>query len=145
MVTRYRSQGTEDIPATLDSDSLDLVPQDHPVPEGDNDSSAEYCEETDAHNPLADQLEEFQQHKNQFASLKSTTHQSGPTEELLQLTDKLQHLTMVLQLAPQSSEEPVHKTMQVYTDSLHAMQRKSNLTTTMLQDIPHWMGRTPQS
>ena len=37
---------------------------------------------------------------------------------------------------PQFSEEPVHKTMQAYTDTLHTAQRESNLTTTMLQDIP---------
>ena len=43
---------------------------------------------------------------------------------------------MMLQPAPQSSEEPVPKTMQAYTDTLCATQRESNLTTTMLQDIP---------
>ena len=58
-----------------------------------------------------------------------------PTVELLQLIDKLQHLTMILQPDPQSSEEPVHKTMQAYMDTLHATHRKSNLTLNMLQDI----------
>ena len=48
---------------------------------------------------------------------------------------------MALQPAPQSSEEPVHKTMQVYTDTLCATQRESNLTTTMLQDIPAFDGQ----
>ena len=34
----------------------------------------------------------------------------------------------------------MHKTLQAYTDTLHTTQRESNLTTTMLQDIPtfHW-------
>ena len=84
---------------------------------------------------------QFQQLKNQFASIKSTTTQSTPTEELLKLSDKLQHLTMALQPATQSSEKPVHKTMQVYTDTLHATQRESNLTTIMLYDIPTFDGQ----
>ena len=69
------------------------------------------------------------------------TPQSTPME-LMQLTDKLQHLTMMLQLhsTSQPSEEPVHKTMHVYMDTLHATQRKSNLTTIMLQDIPTYDG-----
>ena len=65
-------------------------------------------------------LGQFQQFKNQFEGLKSNTPQSTPTEELSQLTDKIQHLTMALQPDPQSSEEPVHKTIQAYTDTLHA-------------------------
>ena len=48
---------------------------------------------------------------------------------------------MVFTPAPQSSEEPVHKVMQAYTDTLHAAQRESNLTTTMLQDIPMFDGQ----
>ena len=114
MVTRYRSQDKEDIVDT----PLNLMPQDHPVPEGDNDSSIEYCEETDTCHPLADLLEQFLQLKNQFGSLKSNTPQSTPTGELSKLTDKLSHLTMALQPAPQSSEEPMHKTMQAYPDIL---------------------------
>ena len=82
--------------------------------EGGNDSSNEYCKETDTHHPLADLVEQFQQLKKQFTSLKSNTPQSTSTQELLQLTNKLQHLTMVLQPAPKSSEKPVHKTMQAY-------------------------------
>ena len=44
MATRYGSQDAEHIADTQDSTPLDLVPQDHPVLEGDNDSSNEYCE-----------------------------------------------------------------------------------------------------
>ena len=55
--------------------------------------------------------------------------------------DKLQHLTMTFQPAHQPSEEPVLKTTQVYTDTLHATQRESNLTTTMLQDISTFDGQ----
>ena len=47
---------------------------------------------------LAELLEQFWQLKDQFASLKSTTHQSTSTAELTQLTDKLEHLTVMLQL-----------------------------------------------
>ena len=58
------------------------MPQDHPVPERDNDSFDEYCEETDTCHPLDDLLEQFQQLENQFVNLKSNTPQSTPTEEL---------------------------------------------------------------
>ena len=61
--------------------------------------------------------------------------------ELTQLTDTLKHLTMMLQShsVPQPPEEPVHKTVQAYTDTLHATQ--ANLTITMLQDIPTFYGQ----
>ena len=64
MLTRYGSQDTKDIPDTQDSTPLDLMPLDHPVVEGDNDSSNEYCEKTDTHSHLDDLLEQFQQLKN---------------------------------------------------------------------------------
>ena len=48
---------------------------------------------------------------------------------------------MALQPALQSSKESVHKTMQAYTDTLHATQRESNLTIAMLQDIPTFDGK----
>ena len=51
MVTRYRSQDTEDVTDTQDSTPLDIVPQDHHVPEGDNDSPDEYCEELNTATP----------------------------------------------------------------------------------------------
>ena len=141
MVTRYRSQDTKDITDIKDSNLLDLMPQHHPMLEGDNYSSNEYCEETDSHHPLADLLEQFQQLKHQFASLKSNSPKTTPIEEMSQLTDKLQHLTMALQPASQSSEEHVHKTMQTYTDTLCTTQRQSNFNTTMLQDIPTFDGQ----
>ena len=120
---------------------MDLTSQDHPVPEGDNDSPDEYCEETETCCPFVDLLEQFQQLKNQFESLEANTPQSTPIEELSQLPNKPQHLSMVLQPTPQCSEEPVQKTMQAYTDTLPATQRESNLTTTMLQDIPTFDGQ----
>ena len=48
-MTKYGSQDTEEGVETQDSNPLDLMPQDHPVLEGHNDSSDEYSEETDAH------------------------------------------------------------------------------------------------
>ena len=124
---------------------LDLIPQDHLVLKGDNDSSNENCEETDTCHTLADLLEQFQQLKNQFASLKSNISQSTPKEEPLQLTDKLQHLTMALQPVPQSSEEPVHKTMQAYMDTLHATQRIQSHHNQAPKIFLHFMGKTLQS
>ena len=41
MATRYGSHDTENIPDTQDSTPLDLMPQDHFVPEEDSDSSNE--------------------------------------------------------------------------------------------------------
>ena len=132
----------EDSPATQDSALLDLAPPEHIMPKIDNESSDKYCEETDTHCPLAELLEQFKQPRDQFTSLKSTTPQSTSTAELMQLTDKLQHLILMLQphSSPQSNEEKVHRTMQAYTDSLHATQRESDLTVTMLQDIPTFDG-----
>ena len=47
MATRYYSNDIEDVPATQDLAPPDLVPPEYPMPEGDNESSDEYCEETD--------------------------------------------------------------------------------------------------
>ena len=43
---------------------------------------------------------------------------------------------MMLQPAPQPSQESEHKTMQAYTDTMQATERELNLFMTMLQDIP---------
>ena len=143
MATRYGSHDMEDISATQDSAPLDLALPEHTMPRGDNESYDEYCEETDTHHPLAKLLEQFLQLKDQFSSLKSTTHHSTSTAELTQLTDELPHLSMMIQLlsAPQHSKEPVHKTFQVCMDTLCATQRESNFTITMLQDIPTFDGQ----
>ena len=103
MATRYGSHDTEDVPATHDSAPMDLAQLEHTMPKGHNESSDEYSEETDTCCPLAEVLEQFQQLKDQFSSLKSSTHPPTPTAELMQLTDKLQHLTMMLQLHPAPS------------------------------------------
>ena len=142
MTTRYRIYDMEDLPATQDSAPLDLAQLDHTMPEGDNESSDDYSEETDTCHPLAELLEQFQQ--LQPICLLEICHQP-PTSaaELMQLTDKLQHLTMTLQpyLTLQPNEEQVPKPMQTYMDTIHITQREPNLTMTMLQDIPTFNGK----
>ena len=110
------------------------------MPEESNDSSEEYCEETDTHPPLVDLLEQLTQLKKQFAISKTKTPQSIPTEEPSQLIGYSISPSCSYQ-APQSSEEPVHKKIQVYMNILHTTQRESNLITTMLQDIPTFDGQ----
>ena len=133
----------DDVPDIQDSGPLDLVPPDHTVPEGDNKSSIKYSEETDTHHQLAELLQQFWQFKDQFVSLKSATHAPTSMAELMQLTNILQPLTMTFQLhpAPQPNKEQLHKTMQAYMDILCTTQRETNLTMTMLQDIPTFNGQ----
>ena len=69
-------------------------------------------------------------------SLKSASPKSIPTPELLKLTDRLEHLTMMLIPVPQPSKELIHKTIHTYKDTLHTTQGESKLTATILQDIP---------
>ena len=88
--------------------------------------------------PLAELLEQFQQHQDQFVYLKSAIHSIIHTLDMMQLTDELQHLTIMLQPhpSPQPSEDPMDKMMQAYTDTLHITQREANFTMILLQDIP---------
>ena len=44
ITTRYRNYDIEDALATKDSAFLGLVPPDHTMPEGDNESSKEYSQ-----------------------------------------------------------------------------------------------------
>ena len=74
METRYRSHDTDDVPATQDLAHANLAPPDHIMPKGDNESSDEYSEGTVTCHPLAILLEQFQQLKDKFTSLKSATH-----------------------------------------------------------------------
>ena len=85
---------------------------------------------------LDELLESSANLKTNLQNLQSTTPQSTPAAELSQFTDKPAAPHHGSSTSPQPSEEPVHKTMQAYTDTLHNTQRESNLTTTMLQDIP---------
>ena len=93
--------------------------------------------ETDTHHSLPWLLEHLWQLQDQTAHLKPITHPPAHMAVLAQHTDKLQHLMMTLQAhpTPQPREEPVHTTMQAYTNTLHATQRGANLTMSLLQDI----------
>ena len=51
-MTRYVRHDIEDIPTTQVSGPLDPVPSEHTMPEVDNESSNEYCEETDTNPSL---------------------------------------------------------------------------------------------
>ena len=101
----------EDVPAPKDSAPQDPVPPDHTMPSRYNESSKKYSEETDTYHPLPKLLEQFQQLKDQFTQLKSYTHPPTHTPKLKQLTDKLQHLSMMLQPYPnpQPNEESIQK------------------------------------
>ena len=53
-------------PTTQDSASLDLALPENPLPKGHNESSQEYCEETDTHHSLPELLKQFLQLKDNF-------------------------------------------------------------------------------
>ena len=89
MTTRYGNHDTGDVSTPQESAPLDLAPPDHTMPRGDNESPDEYSKETDTHSPLAQLPVQFQQLQDQFASLKSATHQPTDMANLMQLTDKL--------------------------------------------------------
>ena len=93
MTTRYGNHDMEDVPSFQGSAPLDLVPPDHTMPRGDNESYDTPC-------PLTELLQLFWQLQDQFACLKSATHPPAHTPELMKLTDKLQYLTMMLQPQP---------------------------------------------
>ena len=131
METRYASHNTEDDSATQSSLSLDLVTQEHPMPEGDNESSDECCEKTDTHHPLAELLEQFHQLKDQFASLNSTTSQSHPQQNCYSSQ-------ITCSTSPRCSDQLPSLVRNQCTKPCRCTQtqRESNLTITMLQDIP---------
>ena len=58
---------------------LDLVLPEHPMQEGDSESSDEYCEETDTYYPLAELLEQFCQPMDHFAIYHSPIHTNSRT------------------------------------------------------------------
>ena len=117
MVTRYGNQDTDDVPDAKDSTPLHLMPQDHPMLEDDNDSSNEYCEETDTPPPLANLIDQLQQLEKQFSNLKlippSHTHRRTVT-----VNSQVTASHHDAPTSPPVSQEPVQKTMQVYTDTL---------------------------
>ena len=147
MTIRYGNHDAKDIPAPQDSASLDHVPPEHTMPGQDSDSSNEYNEETDTHCPLAEFLEQFQQPQDQFASLKSATYQPTPMAELIQLIDKLQHLTMTLRPhpTPQPNEEPMQKLCRHTWTPCMPHREKETSPWPCSGIFPHLMDRSPKS
>ena len=94
MTKRYRNHDTEDVPVSQDTALLGIVPPDHIMSGRDNES----FEETETHHPLAELLEHLWQFQEQLTYFEPATHPTAHIAELTQLTDKLQHLTMTLQL-----------------------------------------------
>ena len=143
MTTRYGIHDTKDVPDPQNSASLDFAPPDHTMAKRDKESFDKYSEEAHTHYLLAELLEQFWQLQDQFSNLRSATLPPTHMLELMQLTDKLQHLAMTFQPHPthQPIEEPMDNTMQAYTDTLHSTQREANLTMTLLHDIPMFDGQ----
>ena len=90
-----------DVPAPQESVPLDLAPPDHTRP-GETMNHLTNTVRKLTLCPLAELLEQFQQLQDQFTCLKSAIHPSTHMVELKQLTDKLEHLTMMLQPHPTS-------------------------------------------
>ena len=144
MATRHEKQDTENVPDVQDSTALHLMPQDHPMPEEDNDSPNEY-KETDTHCPLADLLEQFQQIKKQFASLTLALPSPHPQKKLLQLPDKLQHLIMMLQPAPSPLKSQYTRQCS-HTQTPYTQHKGNQISLLPCSKIsPHLMGKTLQS
>ena len=74
---------------------------------------------------MAELLEQFQQLQEQLTQFEPDAHPPTHMADLMQLTDKLQHLTMTLQPypTPKPREESMHTTIQAYTDTLQTTQR----------------------
>ena len=144
MTTRYRSHDMEDVHATQVSASLDLAPHDHTTLKRDNESSDENKEETDTCHPLAELLVQFRQTKEQFASFKSTTHPSTPMTELMHLTDKPQHLPMMLQMhsaPPHLMRNQCTKLCRHKQPPCRQHRERQTSPQSCLQDIPTFNGQ----
>ena len=106
---------TEDAPAPLEN-----TPPDCSMPKQGSESSAKYSKDSDPHCDLAELQEHFQQLQEQLTLLEPTTNPHTNAEELAQLTNKLQQLTITLQQhpVPRPVEETLHLAMQKYTGTL---------------------------
>ena len=147
MTIRYGNNDAEDVPALQDLACLDLAPPDHTMPRQDSDSSNKYNEETDTHCHLAELLEQFQLLQDQFTSLKFAFHPPTPMAELIQLTDKLQHLTMMLQPNPTPSLMSKPCTKLCRHTLTHCMSQRQRQTSPWpyCRISLHSMDRAPQS
>ena len=144
MTTRYRNHDTVNVPALQDTTPLDLVPPDHTMPGWESESSDKYSEEPNTHHHLAELQDQFWQLQDWLTHLELAIYPPTHTEELTQLTDRLQHLSMTLQPhpIPKPKEEPIHTTVQVHMDTLHATERERQISQHLYsQDIPTFHGK----
>ena len=134
---------TEDPPAPQDTAPLDNIPPNHSMAEQDGESSTKYSESPDPYCDLAKLQKHFQQLKEWLTQLEPTANPHAHAKELAQLTNKLQQLTLTLQLhpTPRPLEEPLHTAMQKCTDTLYTTQWQTNLTTSLLQDTSTFDGQ----
>ena len=124
----------EEIPAPHNTTPLETTSTTHSILKLDSETTTKYSEDISPQRDLAWLQEHFQQ-------LQETLNQLGPTakppvhiEELAHLNNKLQQLAMTVQ--PCSPCSPLHTAMQKYTATSCTTQQQTNLTTSLLQDIP---------
>ena len=100
------------------------APHTQSIPELDGETTATYSEDTNPQRDLAQLQEHFHQLQEHLIQLGPTTNPPLHIEELAHLTRKLQQLAVSLQLHPtcRPVEEPLHTSMQTYTDTLCIMQ-----------------------
>ena len=136
---------SKDAPASQDTAPLDNTPPNCSMSKQDSESPTEYSKGPDSHHDLAELQKHFQQLQEWLTpngTYHQLTHTNTHTEELAQLTDKLQHLTTTPQPCPplRPIEEPLLMAMQKYTDTICVTQLQTNLTTSLLQDISTFDG-----
>ena len=126
---------------------LDTTPSTHSIPDLDSKTAAEYSEDINPQRDLVQLQDHLMQCQERLNQLGSTTGPPAHTKELAHFTEKLQQLAVTLQ--PHSTcrpiQEHIHTAMQQYTDTLCTTQWQTNLTTSLLEDIPHLMDGTPPS
>ena len=133
---------TEDTPAPHNTAPLENTPPTHSLLEEDGEATSKYSKDSNPQRDLVEILEHFQQLQEWLTQLKPTPNPSVHIEELAHLTNKLQQVSVTLQLCPpsRSVEESLHTAMQKNTDTLCTPQWQTNLTTSLLQDIPTFDG-----
>ena len=104
--------------------SLDTTLSTKSIMDLDDETAAEYSEDTHPQKDLAQLQEHFQQLQERLNQLGATTSPPTHTEELTYLTEKLQKLALTLQPCPTCGpvDESLQTTMQQYTDTLCATQ-----------------------
>ena len=143
MTAKYGNHDTKDFLVTKGSASLDCAPPGHTMPRRDNESSDKYSEEPNIYHPLDKLQKQFWKLQEQLTHLEPATHPHTYMAKLMQLTDKLHHLTMTVlpHQTPSLERNQYTHLLQSCTDTLCATQGEANLTTPLLQDIPTFDGQ----